>query len=580
MDREPLTLEALSAHFEEALELVSAVTDPLPVRNHFFALILLKRLHDQFQERCTALIERERRHGSSEAEAAAIAEDPDEHPIFLPREARWPALLSAPERSLPALAHACSLLAAGNPGALAGVLDRLSFETLGAELGPAAANELWYRLLQHFSGISLADQDLLTGEVFGLAVDNLLEAFLHRAGRKAGDFASPRTVMRLLAELLQPADGMRIADPVCGAARSLLACRAYVARAGGRPQNLSLHGEELDPETWVLGRLNLLLHGVTDFQLELGDAISHPLLAAEGSLLTCDRLIAHPPFSIANWQRSVALNDPWQRFRAGVPTEKRGDLALVQHALASLTPSGRAAIMVAHGVLFRTGPEQDIRRALLQPDCDAIEAVIGLPRGLGYGASLAFAILLLRRHKPESRRGKVLFLDATAHLEPESLEEGLQEADILKIVAAYRAGGEAATLPAALEELIAEWQAQLEIAYHAARGRWPAESSAREKIAAHFHLRRQVLQQAAERARAWLARNPTLAGFAATATLADIENLQHCNLNFTRYVGGRRYQPAFDLTAEWQDLHELEAQRNEAENEMDRLLAEWGPGRE
>ncbi len=576
MDREPLTLAELSAHFEEALELVSAVTDPLPLRNHLFALILLKRLHDQFQERHAALIERERRHGSSEAEAAAIAEDPDEYPIFLPREARWPALLSAPERSLPALAHACSLLAASNPSALAGVLDRLSFEALDAELGPAAANELWHRLLQHFNGITLSDQRLLTAEAFDLAIDSLLESFLQRAGRKAGDFASPRSVMRLLAELLQPADGMRIVDPVCGAARGLLACRAYVARAGGRSQNLSLHGEELDPETWVLGRLNLLLHGVTDFQLELGDVISHPLLAAEGSLLTCDRLIAHPPFSIANWQRAAALNDPWQRFQAGVPPEKRGDLALVQHALAALTPAGRAAIMVAHGVLFRPGPEQDIRRALLQPDCDAIEAVIGLPRGLGYGASLAFAILLLRRHKPESRRGKVLFIDATAHLEPESLEEGLQEADILKIVAAYRAGGEAATLPAALEELVAEWQAQLEIAYHAARSRWPEESSAREKIDTHFHLRRQVLQRAAERARAWLAHNPTLAGFAATATLADIENLHLCNLNFTRYVGGRRYQPAFDLTAEWQDLHELEAQRNQAENEMDRLLAEWG----
>ncbi|MDZ7266563.1 MAG: SAM-dependent methyltransferase [candidate division KSB1 bacterium] len=579
MRPEPVTLDELSAHFAEALKLVSAVTDPLPLRNHLLAVILLKRLHDQFQDRYDSLIARERSQGSSEAEAVAVAEDPDEHPIFVPREARWPVLLGTPGHSLAALARACAALAARNPGALAGVLDRLSFETLDTGLGAAAADELWHRLLHHLSKISLADQNLLTDEVFAGAIDRLLEDFIQKAGRKAGDFASPHSVMQLLAELLQPADGMRLCDPVCGAARGLLACRAYVARAGGQLQNLSLHGEELDPETWVLGRLNLLLHGVTDFQLELGDTLSRPLLAADGSLLTCDRLIAHPPFSIANWPRHIASNDPWQRFQAGVPPEKRGDLAFAQHALAALTPTGRAALIMPHGVLFRAGLEQNIRRGWLQPDCDVIEAVIGLPSGLGYGASLAFAILLLRPNKPQARRGRVLFIDATAHLEPESPEQGLQDTDILKIVATYRTFGEAAQMPAALEEIIAEWLRHCDTAHHAARNRWPEGSRAREKIDAQFHLRRQALQQAAERARLWLAHNPALAGFAATATLADIETAHHCNLNFTRYVSGRRYQPAFDFTTEWQALRELEAQRNQAEGDMDRLLAEWGSDR-
>ncbi len=578
MTHSVFTVESLSKHFVEAVDLIRAEIDPLLLRNHLLALIFLKRVSDEFQARYDEVYERELAHGNAESEAASIAGDPDEHRFFVPPEARWPQLLAAQDTCAHALITAYAALAQCNPIPLMGVFNQIYFDAAIKDLGLAAANDLLHRLLQHFDAVKLLPQNFLTGDDFHQALAHLLNYFAQLAGKRAGDFASPPAIMRLLVELLQPQEGMRVCDPVCGAGGGLAAFRQYLAERAGNPQNLSLYGEELEAETLALCQLQMLLHGLADVHLKLGDTMGDPILDDAGRLLTFDLLLAHPPLPLTNWNYDEAHHDSWQRFAGGVPPQKRGDLAFVQHALAALNAHGRAAIIVPHGALFRTGVEKDIRAALLHPQCDVIEAVIGLPSGLGYGASLPFAVLILNRSKPKSRHGKVLFIDAASHLETKSLQEGLQEVDILKLVATYRAFGSAEEIGSALEQLVRERRDNLAKLQQRELANNAEDAGRKQALTIYFQARQQALAQAEENARNWLVQNRNLAGFAAVATLREIETRHDFNLMFSRYVSGDPVMRKRDIATDLKTLRDMEMQRQAAEEEMDRLLAEWGVG--
>lgn len=576
MSNPVFTVESLGAHFIAAVDLMRAEIDPLLLRNHLLALIFLKRVSDEFQARYDTVYARELARGSAESEAASIAGDPDEHRFFVPPEARWPQLLAAQDTCVHALATAYAALAQRNPIPLMGVFNQIHLDAAVKDLGPEAANGLLYRLLQHFDAVKLLPQHFLTGEVFHQALAHVLNYFAQLAGKRAGDFASPPAIMRLLVELLQPQEGMRVCDPVCGAGGGLAAFRQYLAEHACNPQNLSLYGEELEAETLALCQLQMLLHGLADVHLKLGDTMRDPILDEEGRLMTFDLLLAHPPLPLLNWNYEEAEHDSWQRFADGVPPQKRGDLAFVQHALAALNQRGRAAIIVPHGALFRTGVEKDIRAALLHPQRDVIEAVIGLPSGLGYGASLPFAVLILNRSKPKSRHGKVLFIDAASRLELKSMQEGLQEADLLKLVAAYRAFGSEEKMDSAFEQLMRERRDNLAKLQQRELENSAADADRKQALIDYFEARRQAQAQAEDSARNWLAQNRNLAGFAAVATFREIETRHDFNLMFSRYISGEPVVRKLDIAADLKALRDMEMQRQEAEEEMDRLLAEWG----
>jgi type I restriction enzyme M protein len=182
--------------------------------------------------------------------------------------------------------------------------------------------------------------------------------------------------------------------------------------------------------------MNMLLHGLPDARVEKGDTIREPKLVEDGALMQFDLVIANPPFSLDNWGREMAENDPWRRFRFGLPTRERGDLAFVQHMVASLNPTGRMAVVMPHGVLFRGGSEGEIRKGLIEEDL--IEAVIGLPINLFYGTTIAAAVLVLSRAKPAERRGKLLFVDASKGFGQRIAKNYLREEDVLKATTALR----------------------------------------------------------------------------------------------------------------------------------------------
>ena len=257
------------------------------------------------------------------------------------------------------------------------------------------------------------------------------------AGKKGGEFYTPRMVVRLIVELLAPAAGMRICDPTAGSGGMLIECAHHVERQGGNPRNLTLAGQEKNLGTWAICKMNMLLHGLPDARIEKGDTIRDPKLVEEGALLLYDRVIANPPFSLDEWGRDVAESDGYGRFRFGLPPKTKGDLAFVQHMVAVLNDTGRLGVVMPHGVLFRGGAEGKIRQGMLQEDL--FEAVIGLAPNLFYGTGIPASILVLNRSKPAARRGKVLFIDASAEFDEGSNQNRLREQDVKHVADTFHA---------------------------------------------------------------------------------------------------------------------------------------------
>jgi type I restriction enzyme M protein len=220
----------------------------------------------------------------------------------------------------------------------------------------------------------------------------------------------------------------------------LIECANHLRRHGKNPRNLSLSGQEKNLGTWAICKMNMLLHGLPDARIEKGDTIRDPKLreaSRGGELMLFDRVIANPPFSLDEWGREVAESDPHGRFRFGVPPKGKGDLAFVQHMVATTNGSGMVGVVMPHGVLFRGAAEGAIRAGMLREDL--VEAVIGLPTNLFYGTGIPAAILVLNRAKAPARRKKVMFIEASRGFKEGTAQNYLREEDVQRISATFRA---------------------------------------------------------------------------------------------------------------------------------------------
>jgi type I restriction enzyme M protein len=423
---ESLTLDKLERHLWSAADILRGSIDSSDYKNFIFGLLFLKRLSDRFDEECEAIV----REGGD-------AEDRDEHEFFVPPRARWKTIQKAATGIGEVLNKACAAVEEENARALEGVLLGMDFND-ERKLGDAKQRDsVLARLVQHFSLLDLRNANLSEPDMLGRAYEYLIERFADDAGKKGGEFYTPRKVVQLIVELLEPKEGMRICDPTCGSGGMLIECAAYVAAHGGNPRNLSLYGQEKNLGTWSIAKLNMLLHGIKDFRIEKGDTIRDPKLVEGAGLMLFDRVIANPPFSLDEWGREVAERDPWGRFRYGVPPKDKGDLAFVEHMLATLRQSGSLAVVLPHGALSRSGAEAEIRRGIVEDDL--LDAVIGLPTDLFYGAGIPAAILVLSRERSKPRRGRVIFVDASRHYrQGPSGQNHLGDEDVARIVSVVR----------------------------------------------------------------------------------------------------------------------------------------------
>ena len=289
----------------------------------------------------------------------------------------------------------------------------------------------------HFSKYRLRNSDFEFPDLLGAAYEYLVRDFADSAGKKGGEFYTPRPVVQLMVRMLDPQEGMSVHDPCSGSGGMLIYARNHVADNGGNADNLRLAGQENNGTTWSISKMNMLLHSIRDADLRNEDTLASPEHLRDGELERFDRVITNPPFS-QNYDRT-SLAHP-ERFVYGYTPEggKKADLMFLQHMLAVLKPEGIVATVMPHGVLFRGGAEATIRRGIIEDDL--LDTVIGLGPNLFYGTGIPAAILILRAKgsKPPERRGKVLFINADRDYREGRAQNHLRPRDEQKITAAYR----------------------------------------------------------------------------------------------------------------------------------------------
>lgn len=283
-------------------------------------------------------------------------------------------------------------------------------------------------LLSDFASLDLSPSHLEREDVIGNAYEYLIANFAGDAGKKAGEFFTPSEVSTLLAKLTKSKEGARICDPTCGSGSLLIKAGREVGS-----NNFSLYGQEANGSTWALAVMNMFLHGFDNATIRWGDTIRNPKLKEGDKLMKFDTVVANPPFSLDKWGADMASGDVYNRFWRGVPSKSKGDWAFISHMIETLNETGKAGVVVPHGVLFRGSSEGKIREKTIEDNL--LEAVIGLPSNLFFGTGIPAAILVFNKDKRKNTH--VLFIDASKHFESGKNQNKLSEAHIKRIVDTY-----------------------------------------------------------------------------------------------------------------------------------------------
>lgn len=420
-----LTLPQLEQFLWKSADILRGKIDSSDYKKYIFGLLFYKRISDVWDEEYTKVM--------SEFKDETIARADYNHRFQVPKECRWSVVEEKAENIGKKLNEIFEKLANANSPKLDKIFDDLDFANKDR-----FPNETTQRLINHFSQYNFGDT-YINSDLLGDAYEYLIKQFAADAGKKGGEFYTPREVERVIIQILKPHKKDHIYDPTVGSGGFLLEAFHNLKEKEGEQvaRTLYLYGQEINIGTFAIAKINMFLHGLDSADIQRGDTLANPqFLNPNGSLKTFDICVANPPYSISDWESELFKSDKYGRVDGyEVPPTKNADYAFVLHIIKSMNSNGRAGVVLPHGVLFRGGAEGRIREQILKNDL--IEAVIALPPKLFYGTGIPAAILIFNKNKPESHKNKVLIIDAEKDFSEGKNQNSLRVQDIQKIVKSY-----------------------------------------------------------------------------------------------------------------------------------------------
>lgn len=420
---EHLSQQQLESYLWGAAKLLRGLIDAGDYKQYIFPLLFFKRLSDVWDEEYQSAL--------ADTGDTIYAHDTANDRFRIPEGAHWSDVRNTTQDVGRALLTAFRSIEAANPERLSGVFGNASW-TDKAQM----PDETLKNLIEHFSRHCLSLSAVPEDEL-GNAYEYLIKQFADDSGHTAQEFYTNRTLVHLMAQMLEPQSGETIYDPTVGTGGMLISALAEVKRRSGDVRTLGLYGQELIQITAAIARMNLVLHGVEDFRIVAANTLTNPAFIERDRLRTFDVILANPPYSIKKWNREAWQSDPWGRNFLGTPPQGRADYAFFQHILKSLDrETGRCAILFPHGVLFRN-EEVEMRRNLIESDL--LECVLGLGPNLFYNSPMEACVVICKTQKPQERQGKILFIDAVHEITRERAQSFLSAENQERILTAYQA---------------------------------------------------------------------------------------------------------------------------------------------
>lgn len=418
-----ITLSQLEQYLSKAAWILKGPVDAADFKSYIFPLLFFKRISDVYSEEYQLAL----KESGGDEEYAKL---PEFHRFSIPEGCHWNDVRQTTVNVGQKLQYAFREIEKANQKYLYGIFGDTQWSNK-----EKLSDELLIDLIEHFSGYILSNS-AVEPDILGQAYEYLIKSFADQTNKKAGEFYTPRSVINLMIQILDPQPGDRIYDPACGTGGMLLEAIHHVKTLGKDARTLKLFGQEKNLTTSAIARMNMFLHNIEDFSIVRGDTLKSPAFFNGDELATFNCVVANPPFSLKNWGAKYWENDPYRRNKFGVPNDSNGDFAWIQHMIASMDPiTGRMAVVLPHGVLFRKSVEGKMRKSLIENDL--IEAVIGLGPNIFYGTGLSASILIFRSQKKRERKNKILFIDASDQYRAGRAQNYLEKEHITNIFSWY-----------------------------------------------------------------------------------------------------------------------------------------------
>lgn len=417
---EETTSQQLFHHLFEACNILRGPINQDEYKSYVTPILFFKRISDVYDEETQDALER----SGGDEEYASF---PENHSFIIPEGCHWVDVRVVSENVGKAIVKAMNGIERANPETLSGVFS--SFDDATWTDKTKLTDERLKDLVEHMSKLKVGNKNY-SADVMGDAYEFLIKKFADLSKKNAGEFYTPRSIVKLMVMLLDPKAGDSVYDPACGTGGMLIEAIRHI---GNKQMTYGkMYGQEKNLSTSAIARMNLFLHGSHDFKIAQGDTLRQPAFIEHGKLQTFNCVLANPPFSLDKWGAEQFESDKYGRNMWGCPSDASADFAWLQHMIKSMdSKNGKCAVVLPQGVLFHEGKAGSIREQLIKSD--KLECVITLVGGVFYSTTVSACILLLNNNKPVEHRGRICLIDASKIYTPLRAQKIMKDEHIERV---------------------------------------------------------------------------------------------------------------------------------------------------